>query len=179
MGPHDSDPPPQRLSGDPPGTADDVPAEQRQDHQHGIAARLQGIARTFALRFVLQPDYRSDGSRVGPADREREGAGGRGKLGSFPDKIGKEKLERLMANPNPNPKNRFKKGHVGVAGPGRPRGSTNILTRDIKSLPPPKAGPTSNARLSSPCWPGGPPGSRSPPTAARTPAPARSDALRS
>jgi hypothetical protein len=39
-----------------------------------------------------------------------------------------------MANPNPNPKNRFKKGHVGVAGPGRPRGSTNVLTRDIKSL---------------------------------------------
>ena len=39
-----------------------------------------------------------------------------------------------MANPNPNPKNRFKKGHVGVAGPGRPRGSTNVLTRDIKTL---------------------------------------------
>ena len=39
-----------------------------------------------------------------------------------------------MANPNPNPKNRFKKGHVGVAGPGRPRGSTNVLTRDIKVL---------------------------------------------
>jgi hypothetical protein len=39
-----------------------------------------------------------------------------------------------MANPNPNPKNRFKKGHVGVAGPGRPSGSTNVLTRDIKVL---------------------------------------------
>ena len=39
-----------------------------------------------------------------------------------------------MANPNPNPKNRFKKGHVGVAGPGRPPGSTNVLPRDIKSL---------------------------------------------
>ena len=39
-----------------------------------------------------------------------------------------------MANPNPNPKNRFKKGHVGVAGPGRPYGSTDLLTKDIKTL---------------------------------------------
>jgi hypothetical protein len=39
-----------------------------------------------------------------------------------------------MANPNPNPKNRFKKGHAGVAGPGRPPASTNVITRDIKSL---------------------------------------------
>jgi hypothetical protein len=55
-----------------------------------------------------------------------------GSFPAYPDKIGKEKLERLMANPNP--KNRFKKGHVGVAGPGRPPGATNVLTRDIKAL---------------------------------------------
>ena len=39
-----------------------------------------------------------------------------------------------MANPNPNPKNRFKKGHAPVAGGGRPPGSTNVLTKDIKTL---------------------------------------------
>ena len=39
-----------------------------------------------------------------------------------------------MANPNPNPKNRFKKGHVGVAGPGRPAGAINVISRDIKTI---------------------------------------------
>ena len=39
-----------------------------------------------------------------------------------------------MANPNPNPKNRFKKGHAPVAGGGRPPGATNILTKDMKTL---------------------------------------------
>ena len=35
---------------------------------------------------------------------------------------------------NPNPKNKFQKGHARLAGAGRPTGSTNVLTRDIKSL---------------------------------------------
>jgi hypothetical protein len=35
---------------------------------------------------------------------------------------------------NPNPKNKFQKGHARVAGAGRPPGATNILTRDIKTL---------------------------------------------
>ena len=39
-----------------------------------------------------------------------------------------------MANSNPNPENRFQKGHAGVAGAGRPRGTTNILTTNIKTL---------------------------------------------
>ena len=35
---------------------------------------------------------------------------------------------------NPNPKNKFQKGHPGLPGAGRPPGATNVLTRDIKTL---------------------------------------------
>jgi hypothetical protein len=31
---------------------------------------------------------------------------------------------------NPNPKNKFQKGHPGLPGAGRPPGATNVLTRD-------------------------------------------------
>jgi hypothetical protein len=54
-------------------------------------------------------------------------------VSSVSSKIGKENW-KAMANPNPNPKNRFKKGHAPLAGGGRPRGATNVLTRDIRSL---------------------------------------------
>ena len=35
---------------------------------------------------------------------------------------------------NPNPKNKFQKGHARVAGAGRPAGSTNVLTKEIRTL---------------------------------------------
>jgi hypothetical protein len=39
-----------------------------------------------------------------------------------------------MANSNPNPKNRFKKGHAPMAGGGRPAGAINVISRDIKTI---------------------------------------------
>jgi hypothetical protein len=35
---------------------------------------------------------------------------------------------------NPNPKNKFQKGHGRVVGAGRPAGATNVLSRDIKTI---------------------------------------------
>jgi hypothetical protein len=39
-----------------------------------------------------------------------------------------------MANSNPNPKNRFRKGDPAPPGAGRPPGATNVLSRDIKTI---------------------------------------------
>ena len=35
---------------------------------------------------------------------------------------------------NPNPKNKFQKGHARLAGAGRPLGVANVVSRDIKTI---------------------------------------------